>query len=89
MKNVEHWRGLVALVGDAVEHGATAVKDVHLATARRTFSVLEAIPGLAPPSRMVHRIFDLSVSATYGSVRVAARGAVGLMDAVLVHLDGR
>jgi hypothetical protein len=62
-------RGLAAMVRDAVEHGSTAVQRVHLATAARPFTVLEAIPGIAEPAALVHRVYDASVSFTYDNVR--------------------
>jgi hypothetical protein len=62
-------RGLAAMVRDAVEHGSTAVQRVHLATAARPFIVLEAIPAIAEPAALVHRVYDASVSFTYDNVR--------------------
>ncbi|MBK9517946.1 MAG: alpha/beta hydrolase [Anaeromyxobacter sp.] len=70
------WRGLAQLAGEAVEHGAGAVERVHLATARRPFTVLERVPGLAGPARLVHRVHDAAVTGAYGLVRLAGR-AVG------------
>lgn len=66
----QRWRGLVALARDGVEHGSRAIERVHLATARRTFVILEAIPVTAPVSRVVRTIYDASVKASYGAVRV-------------------
>lgn len=63
-------RGLRALVGDAVEHGSKAVEQVHRATAARTFFVLEAIPPIATPARIVHVVHDASLTGVYGMIRV-------------------
>lgn len=70
-------RGLKDLVVDAVEHGSSAVERVHLATAKRTFDVLEALPGVALPSKGVHVVHDLSVKGVYGAIRLVNR-AVGV-----------
>ncbi len=83
MKHRERWQGVASLVGDALEHGVSAVERVHLGTARRTFAVLESIPGVAPPARLIHTIFDRSVSAVYGTVRWFTRGVVGAAEMLL------
>ena len=62
--------GLRALVEEAVEHGSKAVEDVHKATAARTFVVLEAIPPIAKPARVVHTVHDVWLSGIYGAIRV-------------------
>jgi hypothetical protein len=67
---IARWRGLTALVADAVTHGASAIETVHLATARRPFAIIERAPGLAVPTKGVHAAHDLAVSSVYASVRV-------------------
>lgn len=83
MKHREQWQGVASLVGDALEHGVSAVERVHLETAGRTFAVLESIPGLAPPAKLIHAAFAGSVSTTYGTIRWVARGLVGATQVVL------
>ncbi len=70
MKSLKRLRGLRALVQDVVEHGTTAVEEVHKATAARTFVVLEAIPPIATPARVVHTVHDVWLSGVYGAIRV-------------------
>lgn len=70
-------RGLANMLRDAVEHGSTAVQRVHLATAARPFWVLEAVPGVREPAKVVHSVYDTVVSLTYANVRLVNR-AVGL-----------
>ena len=83
MKNLSRWRGLAALAADAVEHGASAIERVHLATLRRPFTVLEAIPGIALPSRTLHRLIAGQVMLSYGAVRTVTRGLAGTVDLTL------
>jgi hypothetical protein len=64
------WRGVKALVHDAVEHGSRAVERVHLDTARRPFTILEHVPIVAGPSKVVHAVHDMVVSTSYATVRV-------------------
>jgi hypothetical protein len=68
--------GLRSLVTEVVEHGSKAVQDVHLATAARTFVVLEAVPPIAKPAKVVHVAHDVCVSGVYGAIRLVNR-AVG------------
>ena len=76
-------RGLRALVGDVVEHGSTAVEEVHKATAARAFVVLEAIPAIAKPAEVVHAVHDAWVSGVYRVIR-GVNGVVGqALDAAI------
>lgn len=75
--------GLQRLVEDAVEHGATAVERVHRQTADRTFTVLEAIPPLAEPARLVHGVYGLVLSGSYGGVRAVNRAVGAVLHAVI------
>lgn len=69
MSTMKRLRGLRVLVGDAVEHGSKAVEVVHKATAARTFTVLEAIPPIATPAKVVHIVHDASLTGIYGIIR--------------------
>jgi hypothetical protein len=81
--DTKKWRGLKALVQDAVEHGSRAIEQVHLSTAQRPFAILEALPGLDAPTRAVHRVHDVVVQTTYEAVRLANR-SVGTALGVLI-----
>ncbi|MBX3189960.1 MAG: hypothetical protein KF819_23245 [Labilithrix sp.] len=70
MKAMKRLRGLRALVEDIVEHGSKSVEEVHKATAARTFDVLEAIPPIATPAKVVHVVHDASVTSVYTMIRV-------------------
>jgi hypothetical protein len=76
MSTMKRLRGLRVLVGDAVEHGSKAVEVVHKATAARTFDVLEAIPPIATPAKVVHIVHDASLTGIYGIIR-AVNSVVG------------
>ena len=87
MSDVKRLRGLRALVEEAVEHGSKAVEDVHKATAARTFMVLEAIPPIAKPARVVHTVHDLWLSGIYGTIRVCNK-VVGKTLEIAIALGG-
>jgi hypothetical protein len=69
MPNMNRLRGLRALLEDAVEHGASAVERVHLATAARPFDILGHIPPLAPAARAVRVVHDATVASVYRTIR--------------------
>jgi hypothetical protein len=83
MKDVERWKGLRALIGDAIEHGASAIERVHVATAKRPFDVMEQIPGLAEPVKGIHQAHDVIVTRTYDAVRLVNRAVGRALDAAL------
>ncbi|MGH7294909.1 MAG: hypothetical protein ACRELB_08250 [Polyangiaceae bacterium] len=87
MSELGRWRGLVALVRDAVEHGSRAVERIQLETARRPFVVLEHIPGVAEPTRLVHAVHDATVTGVHGVVRAVARGVGATVDVALAAAE--
>jgi hypothetical protein len=87
MKEVKRWKGLRALIGDAVEHGASAIERVHIATAKRPFTIMEQIPGLAEPVKGIHAVHDVIVTNTYSAVRLVNRAVGQAIDAALDAVD--
>jgi hypothetical protein len=75
------WRGVVALVGEAVEHGSRAVERVHLETAKRPFVILEHIPVVAPVARIVHVAHDATAMTVYGTIRAVNAGVGAVIRA--------
>ena len=87
MADLSRFRGLSALIGDAVEHGASAIEKVHLATARRPFTVIEHIPGIAEPTKGIHAVHDLLVTNAYKQVRFVNRLVGKALDTALEAFD--
>ena len=75
--------GLRALFEDVVEHGSSAVERVHRATAERTFAVLEAIPPVAAPARLVHVAHGAVLTGVYESIRLVNRAVGTVLTAVI------
>ncbi|MGH7435470.1 MAG: hypothetical protein ACRENE_07330 [Polyangiaceae bacterium] len=71
--DIRRLRGAAELLGDAVEHGASAIERVHLATVARPFAILEAIPPTALVARGVHVAHDAIAQGVYGSIRMVTR----------------
>jgi hypothetical protein len=89
MTQLKQWRGLKALVADAVEHGSRAVEKVHMATAHRPFTILEHIPVVAAPTHVVHVVHDVAVTQTYQAVRLVNRAVSALLGWTLDVLETR
>ena len=85
MTTMNRWRGLRALIEDAVDHGATAVERVHRATAARPFDILDQIPPIAPGARGVRFVHDAVVAGVYETIRQVNR-AVGATLSVAIDV---
>jgi hypothetical protein len=76
------WRGLVALVRDAVEGASLAIERVHKEATRRSFDLLESIPPLAAPARGIHAIHDATVAGVHGAIRLVNGAVWGVVEVV-------
>jgi hypothetical protein len=86
---MKRWRGLKSLVQDAVEHGSTAIQTLQLETARRPFAILEHLPPLAAPAKLVHALHDVAVTGVHETVRAVTRGVGAGVDAALDVIERR
>ncbi len=83
MSSLKLVRGMRKLLTDAVEHGSRAVETIQLETAKRPFTVLEAISPIAVPAKTVHVFYDAAVNVTHASIR-GVNGVVGIaLDAAI------
>ncbi len=82
-------KGLVALAAAAVEHGSAAIEKVQLETAGRTFGILESIPPLTVPTKIVRAVHDVSVKTTHGSIRLVTAIVKGGVDVAIDTLEAR
>jgi hypothetical protein len=87
MSSLKKWRGLKALVQDVVVHGSRAVERVHMETARRPFAILEQVPPIATPTRVIHTVHDVAVTTTYSAVRLVTRVVGATVDVALDAID--
>lgn len=83
MRSPSRLRGLCQLVSEAIDHGATAVEEVHLATTSRTFLALSKLPVVAEPSELIRVVHDTWVTGIYGTIRVVNRVVGKTIDGVL------
>lgn len=61
--------GLTQLFHDGFDRGVQAIHRYHQDASARPFGILEGIPPIAQPVRVVRRIHDGLTDLTYGSVR--------------------
>jgi len=85
-ENVKRLRGLLALLGSAVENGASAVERVHVATAQKPFQILEKTP-VAEPAALVDKAHGAVVAGVYESIRAVTKTVVKTLDLVLESVD--
>ncbi len=85
----KRWHGLALLVRDAVEHGTRAVEKVHLELAGRTFTVLEHIPPVDAPARVVHKVHDAYVGTVYTAIRTVNQVVGATLDVALSERNDR
>ena len=82
----EGWRrlkGLKRLIHDGVRQGADFVEKHHRHAAEKPFRVLESIPAIAVPTKVVHVVHDGVLSLGYGGIR-AINQAIEVADDWLV-----
>jgi hypothetical protein len=87
MNDFKRWRGLRALITDAVEHGASAIERVHLETARRPFEVIEQITGAPEPAQNFREVHDTIVSGVYTTIRLVNRAVGQTLEHALVAFE--
>lgn len=85
MNVFSQWKGLSALVVDAVVHGSEAVERMQRGLVATPFEVLEQIPPLVGPMKLVRTVHDLALTTTHGTIRLTAK-AVGTVVAAGIDL---
>ena len=84
---MNRWRGLVVLVKEAVENGSRAVEKIQKETAARPFGLLEQIPPIAGPVKLVHGVYDLSVTTTHTAIRSVNKVVGDALDVALEAVE--
>lgn len=83
MTTQRRWKGLVSLLEDAVVQGASAIERIHLEQSQKPFQIIEQIPDIAAPTKMVHAVHDAVVKGSYASVRLVTRAVAATINVVL------
>jgi len=84
---MNRWRGLKALVVDAVDHGSRAVERIQKETASVPFDILEQVPPLAAPAKVVRFFHDAGVSGVHVTIRLVTRLTGRALDVALDVLE--
>ncbi len=74
------------LLEDAVDKGSSAVQDVHEAIAARTYNIIEAVPPLQAPTRVVREVHFRVLRGTYATLRLV-NGLLGTVVSAGVGND--
>lgn len=80
-------RGWVKRIGASVQRGSSALENQHLVKLRPIFALLERLPGLGGPARLVHALHDAAFRTTYSAVRVVTGAITTAADMVLSRRD--
>ena len=81
-------QGLVQLVQDAVDKGATAIEDVHLAVANEPLNILKKIPPLESVASGIQKMLNHGITAVYEIIRTVNRETGKMVSGVLGKIEG-
>jgi len=81
-------QGLVQLVQDAVDKGATAIEDVHLAVANEPLNILKKIPPLESVASGIQKMLNHGITAVYEIIRTVNRETGEMVSGVLGKIEG-
>jgi pimeloyl-ACP methyl ester carboxylesterase len=87
MEPRKHWRGLKALLHDAVDHTTTIVGDAHEQVARHAMSLISLVEPIAGPARTVDDVRRVTTEGVLASVRMVNRAVEKISDAGIDLVD--
>lgn len=82
-RDIRRWRGLKALVHDAVDATTDLVELGHESTSRAVTSVTDRVPPLREPVRLVDGVRRLSTRGVLGTVKLINRAVESVTDVAL------
>lgn len=77
---MRRWRGLKALISDAVDHTTVLVEEGHESVSRSVTRALSVAPQLAEPVQTVDEVRRLTTKGVLGTVRAVNRGVEAIID---------
>ncbi|MBX3273749.1 MAG: alpha/beta hydrolase [Sandaracinaceae bacterium] len=83
MRTVRRWRGLKALLHDAVDATVDLVGEGHESTARTVRRVTDAAPAIREPARAIDALRRVSTHGVLGAIKVTNRALEAVTDAGL------
>jgi hypothetical protein len=87
MTTQNRWKGLVSLLEDVVVQGASAVERIHLEQSQKPFLIIEQIPDIAGPTKVVHAVHDAVVKGSYASVRLVTKAVAATLQVVIDSVE--
>jgi pimeloyl-ACP methyl ester carboxylesterase len=87
MEPRKHWRGLKALIHDAVDQTTTIVGEAHEQVARHAMSVISLVEPIAAPARAVDEVRRAVTEGVLTSIRRVNRAVETISDAGIDLVD--
>lgn len=82
MSSFDKLHGLGKLLTGAVEHGSRAIEKVHKETAARPVELLQQIPQLTEPVKLVHEAHMAAVTGVYAAIRGVNKAVEFALDKI-------
>lgn len=77
---MRRWRGLKALIHDAVDHTTALVEEGHESVSRTVVGVLSAVPPIAAPARAADEVRRFTTKGVLASIRAVNRSVEAATD---------
>ncbi|MEZ5003808.1 MAG: hypothetical protein R2730_12320 [Chitinophagales bacterium] len=84
---MEQLKGIVALVEEAIENGATTVEDVHREIAAKPLEILKNITPIAPTADKIEKIQDETIGSIYDTIRLINSKVAEVAKQMLNKID--
>ena len=76
MKRVDYWRGYLMLIKDGVDAGSHSIESIQKQLAGRVFKIVQIVPGLEEPVKVVQNTLDLAVTTVHAAIRGTNRAVI-------------
>ncbi|MEO7329638.1 MAG: hypothetical protein ABI193_13750 [Minicystis sp.] len=80
---MKRWRGLKALIVDAVEHGSRAVEKIQIDSMKLPFALLSQVDPLKAPVKGIQLLHNTAVTTVHMVIRAVNSVASGALDVVI------
>lgn len=84
---MEQLKGIVALVEEAIENGASTVEDVHREIAAKPLEILKNITPIASTADKIEKIQDQTIGSIYDTIRLVNSKVAEVAKQMLNKID--
>lgn len=86
---MEQLKGLITLVQEAIENGATTVEEVHRAIASKPLEVLKGIEPISETAGKVMDFQDRTIGSVYDTIRTVNAQVGEMAKDLLAKMDSK